>query len=99
MRTHRTPTGLSAQLAAMGRFNTTKRLCELERHPTLVISGDLDEVMPVANAESLHRRIPNSRLQIWEGAGHFFWAHKPAEVAGLLGQFLSECDDEAKGGA
>ena len=93
MQTQRTPIGLSAQLAAMGRFNTTKRLHELERHPTLVISGDLDEVMPVANAESLHKRIPKSRLQIWEGAGHFFWAHKPAEVAGLLGQFLSECDE------
>lgn len=92
VQTSRTSVGLQGQLAAMGRFNSTKRLAELARHPTLVVHGDRDAVMASANAESIHRRIPGSQLLLREGAGHFFWAHKPAEISALLADFLTACD-------
>ena len=63
-------------------------------HPTLIVHGDADAVVPHRNAASLHARIPGSRMHLHEGGGHFFWAHRPAEVAGLLAQFLIECDSE-----
>ena len=92
LHTSRGSTGLLGQLAALGRFNSTKRLEALARHRTLAICGSLDAVIPPANSESLQQRIPGAKLTQWENAGHFFWAHRPSEVAGLLARFLSECD-------
>jgi pimeloyl-ACP methyl ester carboxylesterase len=42
-----------------------------------------DRVVPVANAEFLHQRLPNSRLAII-GAGHFVWEEAPAEYASII---------------
>ena len=42
------------------------------RHETLVINGDDDPLVPVANAELLARRIPRATLEIVEEAGHLF---------------------------
>ena len=87
VRTWRTPEGLQGQLAAMGRFNVTKRLGEL-RCPTLVVSGTLDTCVPPANAESLARKIDGATLYLHEGAGHFIWAHEALAVANVLARFL-----------
>lgn len=57
----------------MGTFNSTKRLETLASCPTLVLCGTEDAVMHPANSESLAARIPNSRLLLHEGAGHFWW--------------------------
>jgi pimeloyl-ACP methyl ester carboxylesterase len=51
-------------------------------HETLVISGDEDPLVPLANARMLAKRIPNARLEIVEHAGHLLlWddAEKAAE--------------------
>ena len=95
--TPRTAVGLQGQLAAMGRFNSTEKLVALGRHPTLVIAGDADAVVPAANSESLHRRIPGAELVMRPGAGHFFWADKPAECSATLAAFLSRCDQPGSG--
>ena len=91
MQTHRTSAGMHGQLAAMGRYNSTEQLAELAC-PTLVTCGARDVIMPPSNSESLARRIPGARLRTWEGAGHFFWAHRTAEVCKDLAQFLDSCD-------
>ena len=91
VQTHRTSAGMQGQLAAMGRYNSTKQLTELAS-PSLVTCGDLDAVVPPSNSESLARRIPGARLRTWEGAGHFFWAHRTAEVCKELAQFLESSD-------
>jgi pimeloyl-ACP methyl ester carboxylesterase len=52
--------------------------------PVTLINGRHDPVVPVANVEYLHERLPNSRLVIIE-AGHFVWEEAPAEyAAGIL---------------
>jgi pimeloyl-ACP methyl ester carboxylesterase len=51
-------------------------------HETLVINGDDDPLVPLANARMLATRIPNARLEIVEQAGHLLlWddAEKAAE--------------------
>jgi pimeloyl-ACP methyl ester carboxylesterase len=37
----------------------------------------------MANAEFLHERLPNSRLEIID-AGHFVWEEAPAEYASVI---------------
>jgi poly(3-hydroxyoctanoate) depolymerase len=57
-------------------------------HETLVISGDDDPLVPVANARLLARRIPRARLEIVERAGHLFLWDDAANLAPRIGQFV-----------
>ena len=51
--------------------------------PVTIINGRHDRVVPVANAEFLDERLPNSRLRIID-AGHFVWEEAPAEYASII---------------
>jgi pimeloyl-ACP methyl ester carboxylesterase len=51
--------------------------------PVTIVNGRHDRVVPVANAEFLHKRLPNSRLEIID-AGHFVWEEAPAEYASVI---------------
>jgi pimeloyl-ACP methyl ester carboxylesterase len=51
--------------------------------PVTIINGRHDRVVPVANAEFLHERLPNSHLEILD-AGHFVWEEAPAEYASII---------------
>jgi pimeloyl-ACP methyl ester carboxylesterase len=51
--------------------------------PVTIINGGRDRVVPVANAEFLAERLPNSRLAIID-AGHFVWEEAPAEYAAIV---------------
>jgi pimeloyl-ACP methyl ester carboxylesterase len=51
--------------------------------PVTIINGRHDRVVPVANAEFLDDRLPNSRLAIID-AGHFVWEEAPAEYASTI---------------
>jgi pimeloyl-ACP methyl ester carboxylesterase len=48
-----------------------------------IVNGRHDRVVPVANAEFLDERLPNSRLRIID-AGHFVWEEAPAEYASIV---------------
>lgn len=52
--------------------------------PTLIAHGDLDEVIPVGNAEQLARRWPGARVEILAGCGHALMAQEPERVADLI---------------
>ncbi|MFF4902705.1 alpha/beta fold hydrolase [Streptomyces sp. NPDC001068] len=51
--------------------------------PVQIINGLKDPVVPVANAEYLHERLPGSRLDIIDG-GHFIWEEAADEYAGIV---------------
>ena len=51
--------------------------------PVTIINGRHDRVVPVANAEFLDERLPNSRLELID-AGHFVWEEAPAEYASIV---------------
>ena len=57
--------------------------------PVTMINGRHDPVVPVANAEFLDERLPNSRLVIID-AGHFVWEEAPAEYAAAILDSLTE---------
>jgi hypothetical protein len=56
--------------------------------PTLLISGDRDEVSPLAALQALVARLPGpKKLVAITGADHFFWGHE-SQVAQAAVAFL-----------
>lgn len=77
------------QLMGITRWSCHSRLAEL-RHPTLIITGTEDVLIPPENSRILAEAIPNSRLVEIEGAGHGLQAMFPERVAAEAAAFLEE---------
>jgi pimeloyl-ACP methyl ester carboxylesterase len=75
-------------LADLIRTDVRERLVTIEM-PTLIVWGLSDRVVPVAAALSYHRRIPHSRLEIFERTGHVPQIERPLRFNSLLEDFLS----------
>jgi pimeloyl-ACP methyl ester carboxylesterase len=58
-------------------------------HETLVISGDDDPLIPVANAKMLAERIPQARLEIIERSGHLFLWDEAERLGERIRRFLN----------
>ncbi len=56
--------------------------------PTLIIWGQRDPLIPVLHAHEAHERIPKSRLEIFEDAGHFPYRDEPRRFARVLLDFV-----------
>jgi pimeloyl-ACP methyl ester carboxylesterase len=56
--------------------------------PTLVLTGRHDAWSPPAQHEAIAARIPASRLEIVEGAGHMSTVERPGAVNGALVAWL-----------
>lgn len=89
LRSNQPPTsvGYTYQLLALQSWSSLPWLHRLP-HPTLVMAGDDDPIVPVANARILAGRIPNAELQVLDGAGHLFAFLRAEEVAGRIIGFL-----------
>ena len=61
--------------------------------PVTIINGRHDPVVPLANAEFLDERLPNSRLVVLD-AGHFVWEEAPAAYASAILDSLTGRDLE-----
>jgi pimeloyl-ACP methyl ester carboxylesterase len=46
-------------------------------------------VVPLANAEFLDERLPDSRLVVVD-AGHFGWEERPGEYASLIADWVTD---------
>ncbi|MER5433621.1 alpha/beta hydrolase [Streptomyces sp. NPDC002588] len=57
--------------------------------PTMLLWGDRDSVVPVRHAYGAHEAMPGSRLEIFEGAGHFPFHTDPARFLALVEEFTS----------
>jgi pimeloyl-ACP methyl ester carboxylesterase len=60
--------------------------------PTLILWGDQDDIIPVEHAHRAHELMPGSRLEIFEGAGHFLHLEEPAKFAEILGDFIARTE-------
>ncbi len=78
--------GYLYQLAA-GAGWTSVPFLPLLRQPTLIMAGDDDPIIPLANARLMHRLIPNSRLHVYHG-GHLALVTEAAELAPVIDDFL-----------
>ncbi|MBK6406252.1 MAG: alpha/beta fold hydrolase [Holophagales bacterium] len=83
------PRVLALQLAAVTAWDATPRLGEI-RVPTLAITGDADQLVPVANSRRIVTAIPGARLVLLPGAGHCFPLERFEETARAVTAFFRE---------
>ena len=74
------------------RVTATDRLYLAADLPTLIVWGDRDPIIPVEHGRAAHALLPNSRLEIFEGAGHFPQLDDPLRFAELVTEFVAETD-------
>lgn len=85
--------GYYFQLVAMGGW-TSLPFLGLIRQPTLVMGGDDDPIIPVANPRLQARLIPDARLHIYHG-GHLAILTEADELAPFVEKFLDEDTDRS----
>jgi pimeloyl-ACP methyl ester carboxylesterase len=81
--------GFADALDAVIEYDARDRLEEIQI-PTMIVWGKDDWVIPSAAALSYHRRIPHSRLEIFEHTGHVPQMERPARFNRVLEEFLGE---------
>jgi pimeloyl-ACP methyl ester carboxylesterase len=82
-----TPYGYAMQLLGATGWTSWALLPRIP-HETLVICGDDDPLIPIANARLLARRLPRARVEIVPGAGHLFLWDDVDDAAARIGRFL-----------
>jgi poly(3-hydroxyalkanoate) depolymerase len=80
--------GYYSQLFALAGWSSFPWLHRIP-HPTLVLLGDDDPLVPVANAHLMARRIPNAEVRVIPGGGHLFLWEDASASAEIILDFLS----------
>lgn len=77
---------LRGQEAAMNAWHRDQlpRQSDGETPPTLIVHGELDIVIPVANAEPLAVRWPAAQVELLAGCGHALMAQEPRRAVNLI---------------
>jgi poly(3-hydroxyalkanoate) depolymerase len=81
------PLGYLYQLVAAAGW-TSLPFLPVIRQPTLIVAGDDDPIIPLANARLMNLLIPRSRLHVYHG-GHLGLATEAAELAPVVDAFLA----------
>jgi pimeloyl-ACP methyl ester carboxylesterase len=93
------PKVANAQVAAFREWEGFKgeRFAELRaiRHPTLVVNGVHDEMIPVANSYRLSENLPNAVLLTYPDAGHGSLFQYPDSFTRHAAAFLSSDSESA----
>lgn len=58
--------------------------------PTLVLHGDDDPIMALANGQSLAAKLPNARLHVLDGVGHELPSTRLPEILSEILDFIAE---------
>jgi poly(3-hydroxyalkanoate) depolymerase len=82
------PRGYRYQLLAMFGWTSLPWLWRI-RHPTLVLAGNDDPLVPLVNARLMTKLLRNARLQVFDD-GHLFLLTRAAETAQAIDGFLRE---------
>lgn len=65
------------------------RLYRAARLPTLIMWGAQDPFIPVSHAVAAHHAIPGSRLEIFDGVGHYPHCEAPERFIAVLVDFIA----------
>jgi pimeloyl-ACP methyl ester carboxylesterase len=78
---------LSGQaVSALGRLHRVAQL------PTLIMWGAQDPFIPVSHAIAAHAAIPGSRLEIFDGVGHYPHCEAPERFVQVLVDFIASTE-------
>jgi poly(3-hydroxyalkanoate) depolymerase len=75
------------QLISLAGWTSLPRLPRL-RQPALILAGDDDPIIPLANARIMHRLMPRSELHIYHG-GHLDLVLEAERMAAIVEAFLT----------
>jgi pimeloyl-ACP methyl ester carboxylesterase len=75
------------QFQAFAEFDGSKALADIAC-PTLVLTGDLDELIPPQNSVMMASMVPNARLVIVPGGGHRVLWETPDKCVALIKDFF-----------
>lgn len=76
-----------------GQIVTMLDRCYLtEAIPVQIVWGTKDVVVPVRHARMAHAAMPGSRLEIFEGSGHFPFHDDPARFIDVVERFVDSTD-------
>jgi pimeloyl-ACP methyl ester carboxylesterase len=74
------------------RVSATDRLYLAALLPSLIVWGAQDPLIPVEHAAVAQRGLPNSRVEVFEDAGHFPQLHDPVRFALTLVDFIESSE-------
>ena len=74
------------------RVNATDRLYLADSIPFLIVWGERDPIIPVEHGLSAHALVPSSRLELFEGAGHFPHLDEPQRFLDVLLDFIESTE-------
>lgn len=84
-----TPDGIVAALHAMKERPDSTATLERAAVPALVITGEEDTLIPVADSERMHRLLPRAYFVVLPAAGHLSSLEVPDDFSETLGNFLN----------
>lgn len=82
-----TADGYFSQVRAMCSWTSLPWLSKLTQ-PTLVLAGQFDGLIPIANQMLLAHKIPNAKLQVYQ-AGHLLMYTQRKKVGALMTSFMA----------
>ena len=77
------------------RVSAADRFYLASEKPMLIVWGDRDHIIPVDQGRATYEAIPGSRLEVFEGAGHFPHCEQPGRFANVLADFMDTTDPSA----
>jgi pimeloyl-ACP methyl ester carboxylesterase len=77
------------QLKALKGYDIRDSLKTITQ-PVLIMVGTKDLLTPLEESEEMHDKLPNSRLEIFEGLGHGFTIEAADKVNQLIWNFIQE---------
>ncbi|MBI4567275.1 MAG: alpha/beta hydrolase [Planctomycetes bacterium] len=78
-----------ARLAGVARWSAFERLSRLAGVPVLVLTGEVDRLVPIANSRLIAQNVPGAELVTLPRTGHVFFAEEPEETARLIAGFIA----------
>lgn len=91
-----TLTGALSQTAAGAGHNVSPaKLIQIDTTipKTLILTGDIDDLVKPVNSEWLHKHMPRAEYQVWKGFGHGLVGQDPVKFNSLLEKVIQEGRD------
>ena len=74
------------------RVDASDRLYLAESIPFMLVWGARDPIIPVEHGIAAHELVPSSRLEVFEGAGHFPHVDEPQRFLDVLLDFIDSTE-------
>ena len=74
------------------RVNASDRLYLAQNVPFMLVWGEHDPIIPVKHGLAAHELVPTSRLEVFEGSGHFPHLDEPQRFLDVLLDFIDSTE-------